>query len=86
MYLRKNSPKFFPAVPFFLLLQIKSLSNCPYFKKPPLPCKISGYAPEYRASKKQRRNKETEETKSNKKRKMNDKNSQLFLKIDLSNV
>ena len=46
MYLGKESPKFFPAGPFFSVFQIKYLSKCPYFKKPPLPWKIPGYTPD----------------------------------------
>ena len=42
MYLGKKSAKFFPAGPFFLVLQIKSLSKSPYFEKPPQPWKIPG--------------------------------------------
>ena len=42
MYLGKEYPKFFPAGPFF---SVFSLSKCPYFKKPPLPSEIPGYAP-----------------------------------------
>ena len=34
----------FPDEPFFRELQIKCLSKCPYFKKPPLPLKIPSYA------------------------------------------
>ena len=45
-YLGENSPKFFPAEPFFRVLQIKCLSKCPYFKKPPLPLKGPVYMPE----------------------------------------
>ena len=45
MYLGKESPKCFHTGPFFSVLQIKCLSKCPYFKKPPLPWKIPGYAP-----------------------------------------
>ena len=47
-YLGKKSPKFFPAGPFIRIRQIKCLSRCPYFHKPPLPWKITGYAPEYK--------------------------------------
>ena len=43
---RKKSPKFFPAGPFFHVLQIICLSKCLYFEKPPLPRKTPGYAPE----------------------------------------
>ena len=46
VYLGKKSPKFFPAGSFFLVLQIKCLSKCPYFKVPPLLWKISDYVPE----------------------------------------
>ena len=45
MYLRKKYLKFFPAGPFFRRLQIKCLSKCPYFEKPPLLSKIPGYTP-----------------------------------------
>ena len=48
VYLGKESPKFLPAGPFFRVLQIKCLSKCPYFKKAPLPWKISGYAADSR--------------------------------------
>ena len=44
-YLGKKYLKFFPAGPFFRMLQIKCLSKCPYFQKPPLPWKIPRYAP-----------------------------------------
>ena len=36
-YLGKKSAKFFPAGPFFRMLQIKCLSKYPYFQKPPPP-------------------------------------------------
>ena len=39
VYLGKKISKFFPAGPFFRLLQIKYLPKCPYFKKTPLPLK-----------------------------------------------
>ena len=39
VYLGKKFSKFFPAGPFFRVLQIKYLSKCPYFKKTPLPLK-----------------------------------------------
>ena len=45
VYLGKKISKFFPAGPFFRVLQIKCLSKCSYFKKTPLPWKIPGYAP-----------------------------------------
>ena len=45
-YLGKKYPKFFPAGPFFRMLQIKLLSKRPYFQKPPLPWKILGYSPD----------------------------------------
>ena len=41
VYLGKESPKFFPAGPFFSVFQIKYLSKCP-----PLPWKIPGYTPD----------------------------------------
>ena len=44
MYLGKKVPKIFPAGPFFRVLQIKYLSKCFYFKKPPLPWKVPSYA------------------------------------------
>ena len=46
-YLRKISPKFFPAGLFFRMLQIKCLPKCPNFQKSPLPRKIPGYAPDH---------------------------------------
>ena len=46
MYLGKKYPKFFPAGPFFCAFQIKCLSKCSYFKRPPLPWKIPDYAPD----------------------------------------
>ena len=41
--------KIFPLEPYFRVLQIKYLSKCSYFKKPPqgvLPWKIYGYTPD----------------------------------------
>ena len=46
VYLPKKSPNFFPAGSFFLVLQIKCLSKCPYFKKLPLPWNIPGPRPQ----------------------------------------
>ena len=37
--------KSLPKEPFFRVLQIKFLSKCPYFKKPPMPWRNPGYAP-----------------------------------------
>ena len=39
-----QSLKFFLEEPFFSVLQITCLSKCPYFEKPPLTWKFSGYA------------------------------------------
>ena len=44
-HLGKKSLKYFSAGPFFRMFQIKCLSKCSYFQKPPLPWKIPGYAP-----------------------------------------
>ena len=41
-----KQPKFFPAGPFFRMMQMKCLLKCPYFQKPPLPWEIPGYAPD----------------------------------------
>ena len=46
MYLGKKPSKFYPAGSFFRVLKIECLSKCPNFKKPPLPWKIPGYAPD----------------------------------------
>ena len=43
VYLGKKFSKFFHAGPFLRVLQIKCLSEWPYFKKTPLPWKIPGY-------------------------------------------
>ena len=47
VYLGEECLDFFPAGPFFSVFQIKCLLKCPYFKEPPLPWKIPGYAPEF---------------------------------------
>ena len=44
---KQSFGKFFPAGLFFRMFQIKCLSKCPYFQKPPLPWKIPGYAPAF---------------------------------------
>ena len=44
-FLGKKISEIFSAGPSFRMFQIKCLSKCPYFQKPPLPWKILGYAP-----------------------------------------
>ena len=45
-YREEKTPNFCPAVPFFGKPYMKHLSKRQCFKKPPLPRKIPGYAPE----------------------------------------
>ena len=44
-YSTSKYPKLLPAGPFFLVLYVKCLSECPNSKKTPLPTQIPGYTP-----------------------------------------
>ena len=41
-FCRSKHPKFFPAGPFFLVLELECLLKCPNSKKTPLPSQIPG--------------------------------------------